>query len=981
MDISIQNIKSYVFDLKTESLRIKRANELLSSNITITEKVDGTKLTLVRTTASDADYTKNWIVSYKGQILNAKEFAHVSDKEKQNITKISIGRSQYAIIFDHLKSINSRAGSIPSNTEFSIEFAQNKDTLTRTYERLGGMFLRSYGTVDYRIVANKLYTEVVGEEITDYTSVKKMADILQIATFPIMFSGKITQENINEYPAIASKMVGVDWKNPIDVLKKFESAILSIESTLGGKTEGVVLKLDDGRFFKFVQADQYDTKSGARAEKQAALKIDPEAKTPYFKLIRDLIYKIMKEVGTEGKTEEDVISDINFYIVKNEAKLENFFEKLAKVSGGKRTVIGMRDDIHDTIITILSNESLLTQNKKTVALIPMGAKPFHKGHFELIELAAKECDNVIVFGSLADRKVEGEFPIDGKAYLKFWHDMFIPILPKNVKFKFSESPISAVYMQLRWFEQSYVQDGIAPPTVRIYSDPEDLKLNWKDEVFMDPKKAGCPTLFNAGKIERNEVARGSKTTDISGTKMRKFLETGDKESFLKNLPPVTDEQKEEIWSTLIQKRAEKKEDTPKKMKEENLYKSFISEIIDRVYNEMFEEGPSILSEAEGKSIAAIDANTIKTVNGQPAAATTKLKIVGPDGKDVKNKVSSDVKELVHALNGNIGFWKKGNPYIENGFVFNGSSQYLMSGDEKYKELAKYKSSFGDIDVIVPKSKLPSLKSFLDGIDDNKVEWTPTLENKVTNAFHYVGNPKGQSIPDQMVTLWYYTPTNQVVQVDFEGDDMFIDPQGYEKPSEWIKFSKDSPWEDLVVGIKGLAGALMLRSLARAATVLPNAVVLTPGGYKKVMAGTVKELTDKEVTKAAQHSVPSAYTLNTGGGGTGIRKAYEFVKTMPYNGKMVDAYKFVEAKETKPEDRIIDVSEIFKILFKKAPSAEEKASFRSFRGLLNLAKKYMDKNTINLAMSRFSEILSKENLKPEDVDAIRNASKEILGISI
>jgi hypothetical protein len=33
------------------------------------------------------------------------------------------------------------------------------------------------------------------------------------------------------------------------------------------------------------------------------------------------------------------------------------------------------------------------------------------------------------------------------------------------------------------------------------------------------------------------------------------------------------------------------------------------------------------------------------------------------------------------------------------------------------------------------------------------------------------------------------------------------------------------------------------------------------------------------------------------------------------------------------------------------------------------------------MSRFSEILSKENLKPEDVDAIRNASKEILGISI
>jgi hypothetical protein len=87
MDISIKNLKKYIFEPKTESLRLKRANEILSQNMVITEKVDGTKLTLVRTQQVDkADYTKNWVVAYKGTVLYAKEFAHLNDKEKGDIS-------------------------------------------------------------------------------------------------------------------------------------------------------------------------------------------------------------------------------------------------------------------------------------------------------------------------------------------------------------------------------------------------------------------------------------------------------------------------------------------------------------------------------------------------------------------------------------------------------------------------------------------------------------------------------------------------------------------------------------------------------------------------------------------------------------------------------------------------------------------------------------------------------------------------------
>ena len=58
----------------------------------------------------------------------------------------------------------------------------------------------------------------------------------------------------------------------------------------------------------------------------------------------------------------------------------------------------------------------------------------------------------------------------------------------------------------------------------------------------------------------------------------------------------------------------------------------------------------------------------------------------------------------------------------------------MSGDAKYKDLAKYKSGFGDVDVIVPKQKLDTMEAYLDGIDDRQVEWKPTPKNKVSTKY-------------------------------------------------------------------------------------------------------------------------------------------------------------------------------------------------------------------------------------------------------
>lgn len=1307
MDISIKNLKKYIFEPKTESLRLKRANEILTQNMVITEKVDGTKLTLVRTEQADkADYTKNWVVAYKGTVLYAKEFAHLGAGEKGDISKYSVGIGQYSMIFDHLAKINSKIDSIPKSTEFSVEFAQNKDTLTRTYVNKGGMFLRSYGKVTYRIIGGNLHTSVQGEEITDYPQVKRMADLLEISAFPIFFQGKLSKENILKNSLIGPKMAGADWNSPVDVINKFSDAILSVPSTLGGTTEGVVMKLDNGEFFKLVQPDQYDAE--VRGAKKDMYKLEPEAATAYFQQIRSLIQNIFNEIGVEGKSEEDVISDSNFYIAKNEKKLKKFFDALQKIAGNKKNMVQIKDDIHDTVRLLVSKQSLLGVNKKTLALIPIAGKPLHIGHWKLIEKAAADNDRVIVYTSSSDRIKKGEFPIKGDDFVRLWSDIFIPALPENVKVKFVDSPVRAVMHELGWLEQTVAQDAAIVPTINLYSDKEDVQTNFKDE---DLQK--YPALLGSNKINKVGVERTS-TVNISGTKMREFLMNDDKESFLKNLPPINNRDKEEIWNTLIKNK-------PEPVKEVNPYSSLIEELINKVSEEVVVEGgwrstatqstiitpkkvstilnemdafisafnaysnlppiesngpvgsamyykqdlektgveygdidiqiilpeesndrtsqlesnkkysekirrfiqekrpsyiypnfqdkdfgvgylifdvdgekiqvdlvlsykvsaewtkirttpekglkgfvtgtllsalssalnvvlgsntnpyvntvdgkvvssliktnakpvffnpnqvfldilkfygklagvskinssalqghygldandPSLKKKCEavvalskalddnrafdqgvvvskdgtkfksreefvkyvldifvknmeaastakklekaatpesmkniekikhdanlgielakqlireeiallsesGQSVASVDDKTPKTVNGQPAQATTKLKIIDTQGKDIRSSVSADVKELVYALNGKVHFWKKNNPYIENGFVFNGSSQYLMSGDEKYKELAKYKSAFGDIDVIVPKEKLDAMEAYLDSIDDKQVEWKPTVQNKVSKNFHYVGRTKSQrALAGQTVTLWYYVPAKQVVQIDFEGDEMIIDPQGFEKPSEWNKFIKDSPWQDLTVGIKGLAGAILLRGLTRAATALPNAVYVTNATANKIESGQLKGLVDAKgksvVSVNATHALPAEYTLNTSGSGhAGIRKAYRLVaKNMDYQGKKVDVYTDIPASESKPEDRINSVNKVFELIFKRKPSGQDIQSFRSYVGLLNLMKT-LPKDVQVKAMERTKEGLAQAGLDEKEYAPIQKAAKDILGISI
>lgn len=946
LDVSIKNLKTHVFGPKVEKNRIKAANDILSQSMKVQEKIDGTKLTLIRTDKSDADnYANNWIVSYKDTVLFSDEFKYLTDLDLDNITSKSIGVSQYALVFKHLAKINKNISSIPTNTEFSIEFAQNKDTLTRTYENLGAMFLRTYVPTKYYIKNGTLTSIPQGSEEVNVGKIKKMANMLGIMNFPIIFDGKInTKENmlkgIND-PRLQEEFtkVTIDWDNPLDIIEKFGIMTLNMPSTLGGLSEGVVLLLADGRLFKYVQSDQYDIET--RDAKKSQYKLDSDGEKQYFIKIRKIVYAVLKKVNT-NQTAGKIIGDF-LQLVKR------LPDDVLPVHP-KKSPLQIRDDIHETVRLIIGKEHSLGKNSKSVGVIPIAGKPLHIGHWKLIELASIQNDKVVIYTSLANRGRAGEVFISGKSFAYFWNEYFMPILPKNVSVKFSPSPLRSAVHDIGWLEQILTQDKKDVPSINLYSDEVDIGGNFKDEELAN----NFPAMWKQNKIEKRGVSRES-TVNISGTKMRKFLETNDKTNFIKYLPPIPLKQKQEMWNIM-------KADIETKQTATEQIKAIIKEVI------------GILSES-GQSIASVDPTTPKMFKGEPVQAKTKLSISGGKARTVSN----DIRELTHALNKKLKLWNPNNPFIANGYMYNGSSQHLMN-PSLVDKIEKIKPTFGDIDIIIPKSRGGDVEAFLDGIDDNNPKWEPRDDFKITNNFYYVGRTRSNaSIPDQTVTLWYYKPTDQIVQIDFEHDDMQIvnvNGNKFQKPSDWTKFSKDSPWDDLESGIKGLAGALMLRSLTRAATRIDDAVVLTPGGAKKMKDG--KELTPRDITTSTQHSLPSHFTLNTGGGGAGIRRAYNKVGTMS-DGKA--AYEFIDAKTGKTLGKdfalIVDIPTIFEVLFNKKPSADELNKFRSFKGLLKFMKRYLDKKTIVLALKRFQEQLKLESLSPIERNAINDAIKLVL----
>ena len=172
-----------------------------------------------------------------------------------------------------------------------------------------------------------------------------------------------------------------------------------------------------------------------------------------------------------------------------------------------------------------------------VGLIPVAAKPYHAGHHALVKMAASENDLVRLFVSTSDRKRKGEMPLLGSDMLRVWREHLEDIMPPNVEIEYGGSPVQKVYVTLGDAEAAGSGD-----TFTVYSDPEDTALNYPEKN----RVKYFPGLYDAGQVvfaaEENpgRFTRGEGTPDVSGTKMRAAIASGDVEAFRRGMPAGVD---------------------------------------------------------------------------------------------------------------------------------------------------------------------------------------------------------------------------------------------------------------------------------------------------------------------------------------------------------------------------------------------------------------------------------------------------------
>ena len=85
-----------------------------------------------------------------------------------------------------------------------------------------------------------------------------------------------------------------------------------------------------------------------------------------------------------------------------------------------------------------------------IGLVPMSAKPYHRGHHYLVTSAAAQNDKVMLFVSISDRCRKGEIPIYGSDMEDIFCNRIETVLPQNVQVEYGGSPnLKAILLFVR----------------------------------------------------------------------------------------------------------------------------------------------------------------------------------------------------------------------------------------------------------------------------------------------------------------------------------------------------------------------------------------------------------------------------------------------------------------------------------------------------------------------------------------------------
>jgi len=246
---------------------------------------------------------------------------------------------------------------------------------------------------------------------------------------------------------------------------------------------------------------------------------------------RDLLSKQMPKLGSVSKLTSS-LEGIVFQYPKNSGRIY----KLTGAFAMTNQLIGRA-----TRMNVPSGPLDKTKAaSQKIALIPMSAKPYHKGHHMQVRHASATCDHVYVYVSPTDRQRKGELPVFASSLKTYWRDHIIPSLPDNVTaittgysmFGLNHhplaSPVSAVYAHLESAESAGSNN-----TFYIYSDEKDTGNAFPEKSVIKSASSlhANKQIKFPGVEDKNSLPRVA-----SGTEVRKAVSDNNFDTFRSLIP-------------------------------------------------------------------------------------------------------------------------------------------------------------------------------------------------------------------------------------------------------------------------------------------------------------------------------------------------------------------------------------------------------------------------------------------------------------
>jgi hypothetical protein len=563
-NISIDDLRKVM--VRPDASARARANDrakaqafLDDPSIKIVEKIDGTKLTLLRRNNEfDPDnYSKNWYIAYKGNVIYPGEAQGLASREEE-VRATSSGTAQYSLVHSHLSRVHRNTASIPQGTEFFLEFVQRKPTISREYPRKHGIFLTLFGPSRYKVTGTHLVTNIT--PVDDEVKLEEYARLLDVNTYPALFEGSLSSlqglqsgirsASIERRVADLIDKVRAAYSDsspdrPLKIVDTLYEIFSDFDTSLSTETErspaeGSVFRTSATRaLYKALRFDQHDVehRQTMKQKFRAATREDEQA---YW----DGVIAIANEISAEyAPAQRRNVPEADLNSTLEDIHQECYFDsaianRLGALNHPKSLIQRQEDLFLTTKSQVMRRLEIGTQSGISIGIFVVAGKPVHAGHWSMIGLASQECDEALIITSTSGRD---ELPpgvmIDAwKAVLE---PQFHRDYPNATLIITPESPLQLAVDKMR-----QLKDVVSKFV--FYSDDEDARGKYASERMSDYIRD--PVAFS--KLQQRPVAR-SETVQISGTRMRQFLATNDKRSFDEYVPQTLgQDMKDKYWSIL-----------------------------------------------------------------------------------------------------------------------------------------------------------------------------------------------------------------------------------------------------------------------------------------------------------------------------------------------------------------------------------------------------------------------------------------------